>query len=71
MSKGVEDLQILRLIKAFQKITDQDARRLIILFVEEQLQKQQAKASGGTPPMSARSFAETLDAYIERKLAEE
>ncbi|MHC2578732.1 hypothetical protein ACVI1J_008972 [Bradyrhizobium diazoefficiens] len=49
MSKGVEDLQILRLIKAFQKITDQDARRLIILFVEEQLQKQQsetAKVSG-------------------------
>lgn len=53
MSKSVEDLQILRLIKAFRKITDQDVRRLIILFAEEQLQKQQAKASDGTPPISA------------------
>lgn len=53
MSKGVEDLQILRLIRAFQKITDQDARRLIILCAEEQLQKQQAKPSNGTPPISA------------------
>lgn len=53
MTNGTEDLQILRLIKTFQKITDQDVRRLIILFVEEQLQKQEAKASDGTPPISA------------------
>lgn len=42
MSHGVEDLQMLRLIKAFQKITDQDARRLVVSFVE-QLEKQQAE----------------------------
>lgn len=42
MSRGVEDLQMLRLIKSFQKITDQDARRLVLSFVE-QLEKQQAE----------------------------
>ncbi|MDA9521594.1 hypothetical protein XI06_14880 [Bradyrhizobium sp. CCBAU 11434] len=30
MSPGVEDLQMLRLIKAFQKLTGQDARRLVL-----------------------------------------
>ena len=49
MSNSVEDLQMLRLIKAFQKITDQDTRRMILLFVEEQLQKPQTKASEGPP----------------------
>jgi len=44
MSQAVEDLQMLRLIKAFQKIADQDARRLVVMFVEEQLEKQQARA---------------------------
>jgi hypothetical protein len=44
MSSGVEDLQMLRLIKAFQKMTDQEARRMVILYVEEQLEKQLAKA---------------------------
>ncbi|WP_448041537.1 hypothetical protein [Bradyrhizobium liaoningense] len=44
MSQGVEDLQMLRLIKAFQKITDQDARRLVVVFVEEQLEKQVVRA---------------------------
>ena len=41
---NVDDLQMLRLIKAFQKISDQDVRRLIVLFAEEQLEKLQAKA---------------------------
>lgn len=38
MSKGLEDLQMLRLIKAFQKVTDQDARRAILRYVEEHAQ---------------------------------
>ncbi|MET4040322.1 hypothetical protein [Bradyrhizobium sp. RT6a] len=44
MTKAVEDLQMLRLITAFQKITDKDARRLILMFVEEQLEKPPGKA---------------------------
>ncbi|UPK23088.1 hypothetical protein [Bradyrhizobium sp. 131] len=44
MSQGVEDLQMLRLITAFQKIADKDARRLVLMFVEEQLEKQQAQS---------------------------
>lgn len=43
MPNGSEDLQLLRLIKAFQKITDQDARRRFVLHVEEQLEQQQAR----------------------------
>lgn len=43
MPNIVEDLQMLRLIKAFQKVTDPDARRTIVIFVEEQVQKQGAK----------------------------
>lgn len=53
MSNGVEDLQMLRLIKAFQKITDPDVRRMVLLYAEEQLQKQQAKAAEGSPRTSA------------------
>ncbi|MET4279925.1 MULTISPECIES: hypothetical protein [unclassified Bradyrhizobium] len=44
MTNAVEDLQMLRLITAFQKITDKDARRLILMFVEEQLEKPPGKA---------------------------
>ncbi|MCK1377453.1 hypothetical protein IVB33_03090 [Bradyrhizobium sp. 24] len=44
MPQGVEDLQMLRLITAFQKIADKDARRLVLMFVEEQLEKQQAQS---------------------------
>lgn len=44
MSQCVEDRQMLRLIKAFQNITDKDARRLVLKFVEEQLEKQQAQS---------------------------
>lgn len=44
MSSGIDDLQMLRLIKAFQKLADQDARRLVLSFVEEQLEKQTARA---------------------------
>ena len=43
MPNGVEDLQILRLIKAFRKITDPDVRRMVVLFAEKQLKKQEAK----------------------------
>jgi hypothetical protein len=48
MANGVEDLQILRLIRAFQKLTDQDTRRMIVRYVEEQLEKQTAKPN--SPP---------------------
>ena len=51
MAKGVEDLQILRLIKAFQKLTDQDTRRMAVRYVEELVDKQIARAN--TPPGAA------------------
>jgi len=44
MPNGTEDLQILRLIKAFQKISDPEVRRMVVLFAEEQLERQHAKA---------------------------
>jgi hypothetical protein len=40
---GVEDLQILRLIRAFQKITDPNIRRSIVLQAEAALEQQQAQ----------------------------
>jgi hypothetical protein len=43
MSNSVEDLQMLRLIRAFQKLTDQGTRRMVLLYVEDQVQKQQAE----------------------------
>jgi hypothetical protein len=45
MSKGIEDLQMLRLIRAFQKLIDPDTRRMVLLYVEEQIHKQQAGAA--------------------------
>jgi hypothetical protein len=45
MSNSVEDLQMLRLIRAFQKLTDQGTRRTVLLYVEDQVQKQQADGS--------------------------
>ena len=44
MSSSTEDLQMLRLIKAFQKIKDPNTRRMIVEFVEEELRKEEAKA---------------------------
>jgi hypothetical protein len=44
MSQGAEDLQVLRLMKPFQKITHKDDRRLVLMFVEEQLEKQLAQS---------------------------
>jgi hypothetical protein len=52
MPTGVEDLQMLRLIKTFQKITDPDTRRMIVVYAEEQLQKQQTKLAE-TPPQDS------------------
>ncbi|UPK32137.1 hypothetical protein IVB18_27995 [Bradyrhizobium sp. 186] len=46
MSNSTEDLQMLRLIRAFQKLADQDTRRMVLLYVEEQVQKQQAEPTG-------------------------
>jgi hypothetical protein len=43
MSNDVEDLQMLRMIKAFQRVKDEDTRRMILLFVEEQAKKENAK----------------------------
>jgi hypothetical protein len=52
MNKSVDDLQMLRLIKAFQKLSDQDTRRMVVLFVEEQLEKAKAKTTKGGPAES-------------------
>jgi hypothetical protein len=49
MANGVEDLQLLRLIRAFQKVTDQDTRHMIIRYVEEQVDKQRAKTNSPPP----------------------
>ncbi|UWU66215.1 hypothetical protein [Bradyrhizobium sp. NC92] len=43
MSNRIEDLEMLRLLKAFQKITDPDTRRMILLYVEEQMEKREAR----------------------------
>jgi hypothetical protein len=48
MPNNIQDLQMLRLIKAFNKITDEGTRRMIVLFVEEQVQKQGAKKDDET-----------------------
>jgi hypothetical protein len=50
MAKGTEDLQMLRLIRAFQKLIEPDRRRMVLLYVEEQVHKQQAGAVGKSPP---------------------
>lgn len=64
MTKGIEDLQMLRLIRAFQKLIDPDTRRMVLLYVEEQVHKQQTGAvvehtlasecTGKSPPGDAR-----------------
>jgi len=51
MSNSTEDLQMLRLIKAFQKIADPETRRMVVRFAEEQLEKQSSMKSTG--PSSA------------------
>lgn len=43
MPNNIEDLQMLRLIKAFQKVKDEGARRMILLFVEERVENDKAK----------------------------
>ena len=49
MPHAFDDMQLLRLIKAFQKITDQHVRRMVVRLVEEKLEKQQlpSKVPGG------------------------
>ena len=41
MSNRVEDVQMLRLAKAFYKIKSPDVRRSVVLYVEEQLEKEE------------------------------
>lgn len=55
MSNGAEDLQMLRLIKAFQKISDRDARRTVVLYVEEQVERLQREARKNSRERSASS----------------
>lgn len=43
MPSCIEDLQMLRLIKAFEKITDQKLRRMVLQYVEELLEKERTK----------------------------
>ncbi|MGY4365263.1 hypothetical protein ACVW1A_001328 [Bradyrhizobium sp. LB1.3] len=49
MSKATDDLQMLRLIKAFQRIVDRDTRRTVVLYVEEQAQKQESQQQSKAP----------------------
>lgn len=51
MPKGLKDLQMLRLIKAFQKVTDEHARRAILRYVEDQAQngRTETQSNDGTP----------------------
>ncbi|MDH2407004.1 hypothetical protein QCM77_45400 [Bradyrhizobium sp. SSUT18] len=44
MANAIEDLQMLRLIRTFQKLIDPDTRRMVLLYVEERVHKQQAVA---------------------------
>jgi hypothetical protein len=70
MAKGIEDLQMLRLIRAFQKLTDPDTRRMMLLYVEEQVHKPQAGVSvehtsasectGKSPPSREGRFPSAL-----------
>ncbi|VIO73927.1 hypothetical protein CI1B_58990 [Bradyrhizobium ivorense] len=41
MSNRVEDVQMLRLAKAFYKIKSSDVRRAVVQYVEEQLEKEE------------------------------
>jgi len=58
MAKGIDDLQMLRLIRAFQKLIDPETRRMVLLYVEEQVHKQRTSAvdtpasecTGKSPP---------------------
>jgi hypothetical protein len=43
MSSCVEDLQMLRLMKAFQKLKNPNVRRSIILCAEPQVEEEQKK----------------------------
>ncbi|MGY4470692.1 hypothetical protein ACVWWK_006401 [Bradyrhizobium sp. LB9.1b] len=46
MSNSVEDLQMLRLIRAFQKLTDQGTRRMVLLYVEDQVSEAASRGTG-------------------------
>jgi hypothetical protein len=53
MSSSIElQRQALRLLRAFQKIADRDSRRMVLLYIEEKLQKQE-KISEGKPQTPA------------------
>ncbi|WP_165421346.1 hypothetical protein [Bradyrhizobium sp. Leo170] len=43
MSKYLEDLQMLRLIKAFQKLKAPDTRKAIVVFVDAALKEEEEK----------------------------
>lgn len=46
MSNRVEDVQMLRLAKAFYKIKSAEVRRAVLLYVEEQLEKEEKRPEG-------------------------
>jgi hypothetical protein len=47
MSEYIEDLQMLRLIKAFQKLKAPDTRKAIVEFVEAALKEEEEKKKKG------------------------
>lgn len=64
MPNNIEDLQMLRLIKAFQKVKDEGARRMILLFVEERVENEKPKkpaTDGGKTKPAAMPIATSAE----------
>ncbi|MCA6121656.1 hypothetical protein J6500_07025 [Bradyrhizobium sp. WSM 1704] len=55
MSNRVEDVQMLRLAKAFYRIKSVDVRRAVLLYVEEQLEKEEKRPDGSPTNTSTQS----------------
>lgn len=50
MPNAIDDLQMLRLIKAFQRVKDREVRRKILLYIEEEARREEASRSLSPPP---------------------
>jgi hypothetical protein len=52
MSSNGEDLLMVRLIKAFRRVIDPDARRKILLYIEEEARQNEKRAEKRPPFLS-------------------
>lgn len=50
MPNATDDLQTLRLIKAFQRVKDEATRRKILVYVEEEARRDEASRGQSRPP---------------------